>query len=143
MEKRFFTLAELRNTKGLEFVVKALRLLPEFRLEIVGQGSYKREIIRLAKKLEVLERISFSQDLSREELLKKYSEASVLVLLSKFEAYGLVVAEALASKTPCVAKTSALAEWVDEKNVFGISYPPSIPELAELIKKALKLKWRG
>jgi glycosyltransferase involved in cell wall biosynthesis len=79
--------------------------------------------------------------LSREELLRKYSEASVLVLLSKFEAYGLVVAEALASKTPCVvAKTSALAEWVDEKNVFGVSYPPSIPELAELIKKASKVE---
>jgi glycosyltransferase involved in cell wall biosynthesis len=79
--------------------------------------------------------------LSREELLRRYSEASVLVLLSKFEAYGLVVAEALASKTPCVvAKTSALAEWVDEKNVFGVSYPPSIPELAELIKKASEIE---
>jgi glycosyltransferase involved in cell wall biosynthesis len=79
--------------------------------------------------------------LSREELLKRYSEASVLVLLSKFEAYGLVVAEALASKTPCVvAKTSALTEWVDEKNVFGISYPPEIPELAELIKKASEIE---
>jgi len=139
--KKILYVGRIEKYKGLDFVVKALKLLPDFRLEIVGKGSYKREIIRLAKKLEVLDRISFYQDLSREELLRRYSEASVLVLLSKFEAYGLVVAEALASKTPCVvAKTSALAEWVDEKNVFGISYPPSIPELAELIKKASEIE---
>jgi len=139
--KKILYVGRIEKYKGLDFVVKALKLLPDFRLEIVGKGSYKREIIRLAKKLEVLDRISFYQDLSREELLRKYSEASVLVLLSKFEAYGLVVAEALASKTPCVvAKTSALAEWVDEKNVFGVSYPPKIPELAELIKKASEIE---
>ena len=139
--KKILYVGRIEKYKGLDFVVKALKLLPDFRLEIVGKGSYKREITRLAKKLEVLDRISFYQDLSREELLRRYSEASVLVLLSKFEAYGLVVAEALASKTPCVvAKTSALAEWVDEKNVFGVNYPPSIPELAELIKKASEIE---
>jgi glycosyltransferase involved in cell wall biosynthesis len=139
--KKILYVGRIEKYKGLDFVVKALKLLPDFRLEIVGKGSYKREIIKLAKKLEVLDRISFYQDLNREELLRRYSEASVLVLLSKFEAYGLVVAEALASKTPCVvAKTSALAEWVDEKNVFGISYPPEIPELAELIKKASEIE---
>ena len=80
-----------------------------------------------------------AKDLSREELIRKYAEADVFVLLSKHEAYGIAVAEALASRTPCVvAKTSALAEWVDDKNVFGINYPPNISELAELIRKASK-----
>jgi len=139
--KKILYVGRIEKYKGLDFVVKTLRLLPEFRLEIVGQGSYKREIMKLAKNFGVLDRISFYQDLSREELLKRYSEASVLVLLSKFEAYGLVVAEALASKTPCVvAKTSALAEWVDNRNVFGVSYPPEITELAELIRKASEIE---
>jgi len=142
--KKILYVGRVEKYKGIEFVVKALKLLPEFRLEIVGKGSYKQEIIRMAKKLGVLDRISFYQDLSREELLKKYSEASVLVLISKFEAYGLVVAEALASKTPCiVAKTSALAEWVDEKNVFGVSYPPEISELAGLIRKVSEVEVKG
>jgi len=139
--KKILYVGRIEKYKGLDFVVKALKLLPDFRLEIVGNGSYKREIVRLAKRLGVLDRISFFQNLSREELIRKYSEASVLILLSKFEAYGLVVAEALASKTPCVvAKTSALAEWVDDKNVFGVDYPPNIPELAEVIKKALEVE---
>ncbi|MDK2781514.1 MAG: hypothetical protein PWR13_542 [Archaeoglobi archaeon] len=142
-EKKILFVGRIEKYKGLEFVVKALEYLPEFELEVVGKGSYKPKIVKLAKRLGVLERMKFYQDLSREDLVRKYAEASVLVLPSKFEAYGLVVAEALASRTPCVvAKTSALAEWVDEKNVFGIDYPPEPKRLAELIEKASKVEVR-
>lgn len=61
----------IEKYKGLDFVVKALKILPEFRLKIVGDGSYKGKIIKLAKRLGVLERVSFFQDLSREELVKR------------------------------------------------------------------------
>ena len=77
-----------------------------------------------------------AKDLSREELIRKYAEADIFVLLSKHEAYGIAVAEALAAKTPCiVAKTSALSEWVDNRNVFGLNYPISIEELTDLINR--------
>ncbi|MEM0316260.1 MAG: glycosyltransferase family 4 protein, partial [Archaeoglobaceae archaeon] len=139
--KKILFVGRIEKYKGLEYVVKALKFLQEFELEIVGKGGYKNRIIKLARDLGVLGRIRFYQDLSREELVKRYAEASVLVLPSKFEAYGLVVAEALASKTPCVvAKTSALAEWIDERNVFGIDYPPKAEELAELIRKASEVE---
>ncbi|MDI9645880.1 MAG: glycosyltransferase family 4 protein [Archaeoglobales archaeon] len=139
--KKILYVGRIEKYKGLEYLIKALKFLPDFELEIVGKGSYKGKIIKLSKKLGVLSRIKFYQDLSREELIKRYAEASVLALPSKFEAYGLVVAEALASKTPCVvAKTSALAEWVDERNVFGIEYPPKPAKLAELIKKASEVE---
>jgi len=92
----------IEKYKGLDYVVKALKYLPEnYILEIVGKGSYKSKIIKLARNLGVINRIRFYQDLSREELIERYAKADVLVLLSKHEAYGLVVAEALACKTPC------------------------------------------
>ncbi len=142
--KKILFVGRVEKYKGLDFVVKALEYLPDFELEVVGKGSYKPKIVKLAKRLGVLDRVRFSQDLSREELVQKYAEAGVLVLPSKFEAYGLVVAEALASKTPCVvAKTSALAEWVDEKNVFGIDYPPEPRKLAELIEKVSRVEVEG
>jgi glycosyltransferase involved in cell wall biosynthesis len=49
--KKILYVGRIEKYKGLDFVVKALKLLPDFRLEIVGKGSYKREIIKLAKKL--------------------------------------------------------------------------------------------
>ena len=63
------------------------------------------------------------------------------MLLSKYEVFSIAVAEALASKTPCiVANTSALTEWVDNRNCFGINYPISSSQLAELINKVIGKK---
>lgn len=135
--KTILYVGRIEKYKGLDYVVKALKNLPEnFVLEVVGKGSYKPKVVELARNLGVIGRVNFYQDLSRMELVEKYAKADVLVLLSKHEAYGLVVAEALAARTPCVvAKTSALSEWIDEKNVFGVEYPPDIIEVSELIKK--------
>ena len=126
----------LEKYKGLDYVIEALaRLGSEFILEIVGKGPYKQNIVKLANKLGVLNRIRFYQDLSRRELIEKYAKADVFVLLSKHEAYGIAVAEALAAKTPCiVANEAALREWVDDKSVFGVDYPVNVEKLTELIK---------
>lgn len=136
-KKTILYVGRIEKYKGLDYVVKSLKYLPDnFTLEIVGKGSYKQKIVKLAKKLDVIDRIRFYQDLSRKELIERYVKADTLILLSKHEAYGIVVAEALAAKTPCiVANTSALSEWIDNKNVFGIDYPINVSELARLIER--------
>ena len=143
--KTILYVGRIEKYKGLDYVVKALKYLPEnYILEIVGKGSYKSKIVRLARNLGVINRIRFYQDLSREKLIERYAKADVLVLLSKHEAYGLVVAEALACKTPCiVANTSALSEWIDNRNVFGIDYPIHIEKLVNLIKEVSGVSVKG
>jgi glycosyltransferase involved in cell wall biosynthesis len=50
----------------------------------------------------------------------------------------LSVAEALCAGTPCiVANTSALTEWVDGENCFGIDYPINLDALADLIIRVM------
>lgn len=86
-----------------------MKSLPDnYILEIVGKGSYKPKIVELARKLKVIDRIRFYQDLSRKELIERYAKANVFVLLSRHEAFGIVVAEALAAKTPCIVVTLQL-----------------------------------
>jgi len=134
--KTILYVGRVEKYKGLDFVVKALKLLPEnFILEIVGKGNYKPKIVKLVRDLGFSSRVKFYHDLSREKLIGRFANADVLVLLSKHEAYGIVVAEALASKIPCiVANTSALSEWIDNKIVFGIDYPINVNELSRLIQ---------
>lgn len=129
------SVGRLEKYKGMQYLIQALpRINREIRLEIVGKGPYKKNLIKLTKKLGIASKVSFFQDLPRNELLQKYAAADVFVLLSQHEAYGISVAEALCAGTPCiVAKTSALSEWVDNKNCFGVDYPIDIDQLVEMI----------
>ena len=131
--------ARLEKYKGMDFLIRALpKLESDIVLQIVGKGPYKDKLISLAKRLGVSYRVEFFQDLSRRVLLQKYVDADLFVLLSKYEAYGISVGEGLMSGTPCiVAKTSALQEWVDDINCFGIEYPPEQGELAGLVNKVI------
>ena len=129
----------LEKYKGIQFLIRILpKLDNDIFLDIVGKGPYKERLIRLARKLGINNRTRFFQDLPKKELVQKYIDADLFALLSKHEAYGISVAEALASGTPCVvADTSALSEWIDDKNCFGIRYPINLDELASLVNNVI------
>jgi glycosyltransferase involved in cell wall biosynthesis len=137
--KGILCISRLEEYKGVQHIIKALPLLDEdFHLEIVGKGPYKARLLALIDKLQLNNRVKFYQDLPRQELHKMYARAGVFVLLSQHEAFSIVVSEALAAKTPCiVANTSALSEWIINKNYFGIDYPVDNAKLAELITKVI------
>ena len=140
--KTILYVGRLERYKGVDNLIRVLPMLGEnFCLKIVGKGPYKRALVKLAKKLGVANRTRFYQNLSREELLQKYTEASVFVMLSKHEAYCISVAEALALGVPCiVTNMSALREYVDNERCFGIDYPVNINKLASLIIKVSEKK---
>jgi len=129
----------LFSYKGVHYLVEVLpKLADDVVLEIVGGGPLKVFLEKRAKELKVYDRIKFCGNLSRGELLQKFADADVFVLLSRYEAYSLVVAEALATGTPCVvANTSALSEWVDGESCFGASLPIDLNEVARLINHVL------
>jgi glycosyltransferase involved in cell wall biosynthesis len=125
--------------KGVHYLVEVLpKLADDVFLEIVGTGPIKPFLEKRARELKVYDRVRFYENLSRRELLQKFVDADVFVLLSRFEAYSLVVAEALTAGTPCiVANTSALSEWVDNESCFGIDIPVNLNQMAKLIESVL------
>jgi glycosyltransferase involved in cell wall biosynthesis len=135
--KTILFVGRLEEYKGVQYIIEALPFLEkDFCLKIVGKGPYKANLLTQINKLGLNDRVTFYQDLPRQELLRMYARASVFVLLSKLEAFSIVVAEALASKTPCiVANTTALTEWIDNTNCFGIDYPIKIENLVKLINR--------
>jgi glycosyltransferase involved in cell wall biosynthesis len=137
--RKILYVGRLEKYKGVQYLLNIIpRLDDNVSLEIVGQGPYKDTLLRLSKKLGILNQVTLLQDLPRDELLQKYVDADLFVLLSQHEAYGISVAEALCAKTPCiVARTSALQEWVDWKNCFGIDFPIDLDKLANLAKQVI------
>lgn len=133
------SVGRLEKYKGVHYLIEALaKMTDDVILEVVGKGPYKESLVKLASRLGVVGRVRFFEDLPRSELLQKYAHADLFVLLSKYEAYGITVAEALASNVPSiVARTSALQEWIDNKNCFGIDYEIDTKELANLIEQVM------
>lgn len=126
----------LISYKGAQYLVDVLPRLPkDVRLKIVGRGPMKPFLEKRALDLGVSGRVDFYSNLSRKDLLQMYVDADVFALLSRYEAYSIAVAEALAASTPCVvARTSALAEWDDGATCLGVNFPINLGELAERIK---------
>lgn len=129
----------LFDYKGVQYLVETLpRLAHNVELEIVGSGPLRSYLEKRAHELGVHDRVSFHNNLPRNELLQKYAEADVFALLSQHEAYSIVVAEALAARTPCVvARASALTEWDDGETCLGVEFPINLKELAEKITSIL------
>lgn len=143
--KKILCVSRLEMYKGIDYLIRVLTRLDKDRyLEIVGTGPYRKYLEKLVYEFGLESRVKFYQNLQRTELLQIYADADVFVLLSQKEAFGNTVAEALASKTPCiVANNSALKEWVDKKNCFGIDYPIHLDQLAELIDIVIGKEIKG
>jgi len=137
--KVILCVGRLEKYKGMQYLVKVLKKLDkDIILEIVGKGPYKDSLTKLVKKVDVEGRVRFFQDLPRNRLLQKYTDADVFVLLSEYEAYGITIAESLCARTPCiVANTSALTEWIDGENCFGVQYPINLDELRSVIDSVM------
>ena len=128
----------LEKYKRIDVIVKALKELDDStRLEIVGAGPYHEKLLTLINRLGLKSRVAIVQDLTREELLTAYGSAGVFVMPSKYEAYGITVAEALAAGTPCiVANNSALSQWIDGKNCVGVENVENIGDVANKIRQS-------
>jgi glycosyltransferase involved in cell wall biosynthesis len=93
----------LNRFKGVGLAVRALVHAPDWRLVIAGVGDDAPRLITLARMLGVRDRVELVGYVSRDELWRRYSEASAVVLPSLKEGASLVCVEALALGVPVVA----------------------------------------
>ncbi|MGD0172382.1 MAG: glycosyltransferase family 4 protein [Halobacteriota archaeon] len=127
--------------KGIQFILKALSELntaldANATLILVGKGGCQEQLMKLARELNVADVVFWYAPLFGDALYRKIREADILLLLSRSENFGIVVAEALAAGVPCiVAHKAALKEFSGEPGCFSIAYPPQTKELARLIVK--------
>jgi glycosyltransferase involved in cell wall biosynthesis len=132
--KTLLYVGRLEQYKGIHHIIEALKDLKEYKLDVVGKGPYENNLQKLAQELSVTERINWYKNITRKEMLNRYASADMFIMLSKYEAFGITVAEALAAGTPCiVAMGSALEEFVDGKRCIGIDKPVTNEKLIKAI----------
>jgi glycosyltransferase involved in cell wall biosynthesis len=111
----------LVEKKGTETLLRALALLPEPRLAIVGDGPIRRKLERLAGALGVAERVTFLGALPHDETAQWIGQAWVLAVPSVTAASGdseglpTVILEAAGMGVPTVgSRHSGIVEAVEE-----------------------------
>lgn len=115
------TVGRLEEYKGVQHVIRALPMLPEFDLVVAGDGPYRGTLERVAQDVGVADRVTFEGYVDDERLPGMYAGADVHLSFSEFEAYGITIAEALAAGVPCVVReVGGLREWCKITGVVGI-----------------------
>jgi len=135
-QKRFDTflraiplfLQELR-CDGWDFPIK---------FKLIGTGRNEGELKAMAETLKIHDYIDFIRFLPREEYLRVISGATMYVLLSECENYGIAPREAIAMGVPTlVSCNSALAELVSYGLCIGVRHPSTPEEVAHTMTTAL------
>lgn len=120
----------------LNAIPEVIEKIPNFHLDIAGEGDLKEEMIKLSEKLNIENFISFLG--RRDDIPELMNNADLFILPSKYEGFGLVVAEAMACSTFVVATDCGGVKEVMGGN--GILVPPkNSAELAKAILIALSL----
>ncbi len=109
----------LRYYKGVDVLLRALAHVPEAELWIVGTGPQGEEWKQLARTLGLGERVHFLGDVPEGDLPLYYAAADLFVLpsVSRAEALGLVLMEAMASGIPVIS--TELGTGTSFVNVHG------------------------
>lgn len=114
-QKLVLFLGRLTIQKGADVFLRAAKKVTEFepdvRFVVAGTGDLLPELITQAVKLGISNRVIFTDHLTDEEMKHIYGIASVYVMPSVSEPFGITALEAISAGTPTiVSKTSGVSE---------------------------------
>lgn len=135
----FFSLAFLEGEKGFDTLIKAFAKKfkdKEAMLYIGGDGSQRAWLEALAQENGVKKQIIFLGALSRDDVAKCMNKCDCFVLPSRYETFGVVYIEALASGRPVIGALNGGAEDIIN-NLNGYLVP--IDDIDKLAEKMLEL----
>ena len=126
-EKEFFNIgvvSRLSYEKGIDKVIDSLPLIlsenQNIKLTIVGDGSERKNLETKVQELKLQDYVTFEGLQPKEKLENFYNSFDLVVVPSRFEAFGLTAIEAMSYEVPVVAsKADGLKEVIEDK-VSGI-----------------------
>lgn len=131
----FFYCGRLDKEKGVEYLIKAMSLLPrDIKLKIAGNGQELTRLIKLAKELK-LDNIEFLGYIEKKELSELYKKSIATILpCNWFETFGLTIIESFLNKTPVIGSAvGAIPELIDNNKDGILVEPKNIENIASAI----------
>jgi glycosyltransferase involved in cell wall biosynthesis len=137
--RRALFLSRIHRIKGLDLLLRAwAEVRPEgWRLDVVGEGAEAevRALRTLVADLGLEGAVSFADPVDGAAKWARYRASDLLVLPSRSENFGMVVAEALAAGTPVLTTTATPWSELPERGC-GWCAAPTVTELAAALAAA-------
>jgi glycosyltransferase involved in cell wall biosynthesis len=139
------SVGRLERYKGHQHLISALpgirKWRSDARLLIVGAGPYEGTLRELANNVGVAEYVEIRSipASKRQEMAEILSQATLVALLSEYEAHPIAVMEALSLRRPVlVTETSGLKELADQGLVRAISLHSPPEEVARAVQQQIE-----
>ncbi|WNH09642.1 glycosyltransferase family 4 protein [Thalassobellus suaedae] len=102
---KFLVVSHLRESKGIQDLIKAVNLLPEelklhLKIDIYGDGPYKNELFRLVSTYKLEANFNFKG--SQSNLKDLYQHYDYLIQPTHMECFSLSILESLAANIPVI-----------------------------------------
>jgi glycosyltransferase involved in cell wall biosynthesis len=125
--------------KGIDIAIRALKQIiedcPDVRLLVVGDGPARENLENQARSLGLTGNVQFSGWVSPSAMHELTARASVVLVPSRLEGFGLVALEAALMARPVIASHVGGLPEVVEDGVSGLLFDPDDPAaLADAIK---------
>lgn len=157
-ERLILSAGSLIERKGMKYLIQAMQKVfqsfPDYRLVIIGEGPQYQDLLHLASLFGIADRVTLAGYQTHIQVSEWMRRASVFILPSVEEGLGVVLLEALASGTPCVAtRVGGIPDVVTPE--VGILVPPGdadaiaqatsvlLGDLARLEMMRQNARWRA
>ena len=120
------TTARLFEMKNIQVVLKAVAKLKKqgkkIEYDIIGEGPYKEKLVNLVNELDLKNEVRFSGWLQHNDLIKKYSNKHIFIMLSYPETFGRVFCEAAVQKLLIIGvKNTGVYGHLSEKEAIFVN----------------------
>jgi len=128
--------------KGVDFLIKAMKDVvgehKKTKLVVVGEGEWKKDLIKLAKKLKIEKNIIFTGFIPEKEKPEYFAACDVFILPStnKSEGFGIVSLEAMACGKPVIGSdVGGIPFVVGDAGI--LSKPKDVKSISNALLKVL------
>ena len=141
--KTILSVGWLIHRKGIDFIMQAAKQVlanhPDWKWKIIGEGEMKTQLLEFIEKENQQGKLILQQPVSS-DISNEYLNASIFVLASRFEAFPMVLLEAMSYGVPCVSFDCPTGPSdIITRNEDGILVEKENPaKLAEAINKLIE-----
>ena len=124
-----------------EIFYQLKRIHPNLFFKIIGVGPLKQEVVNKLKNLGLVKSFQIFDFAQQEKVLELYRESSIVIMPSRYEPFGLVAIESMATATPIVASdVGGLREIITHGEDGFLVAPNNVMGFVNIVSELLNNK---